>query len=378
MRKSLILGAVAAASLAGVVVPGTAGAASQSSQLQSADSGGKIHARYSAIPYQGTSAQLRRATNGVQMFSHSVVSGGKTFTYRQVGKDPFVKQSVPTSKIQVKVIPLRMQFDNRLFDPTAATCSPGGSPASLLAKSPLEQTRAYTVGGTAVGTDQYTGFARRAEYFTQVSPSGLNPGYHLNLTFTQLATKTVKVNGPSATGCSNFGDVFIDGFDDYIRNTLIPSYGTQITAKTFPLVLITNVVMSDSGGGCCILGYHSAYSHNGTQTYGVAEFDTSKSFTGVKDISALSHEIAEWMDDPLVNNATPRWGHIGQVSGCQANLENGDPLSGTVVPISMNGFTYHPQELAFSSWFYPGSTNTGVNGWFSTNGKFRSAAAHCT
>ena len=65
------------------------------------------------------------------------------------------------------------------------------------------------------------------------------------------------------------------------------------------------------------------------------------------------------MDDPLVNNATPPWGHIGQVSGCQANLENGDPLSGTIIPISMNGFTFHPQELAFSSWFYPGSPNPG-------------------
>jgi len=310
------------------------------------------------------------------LFSHSVVSGGRTFTYRQVGKDPFVKQSVPTSTVAVKVIPLKVKFTNRTFDPTSTACSPGGSPAALLTKSPLEKTRAYTVGGTAVGTDQYTGFARRAEYFSQVKTGGLNPGYHLNLGFTQLAPATATVSGSISTSCSTFAQITFSSMDSFIRNTLIPSYGSQITANTFPLVLLTNVVLTS--GGCCILGYHSAYSHGGTQTYGVGEFDTSGRFTGVKDISALSHEIAEWMDDPLVNNATPPWGHIGQVSGCQANLENGDPLSGTIVPISMNGFTYHPQELAFSSWFYPGSPNPGLNGKFSTNGKFTTAAAHCT
>jgi len=376
MHRSLILGAAAAACLAGVVVPGTAGASQSSHQLERAASTGKVQARYTAIPYQGTTAQLRRATAGVPLFSHTVVSGGKSFTYRQVGKDPFVKQSSPTSTVAVKVIPLKVKFSNRTFDPTSTSCSTGGSPAALLANSPLEKTRAYTVGGTAVGTDQYTGFDRRAEYFSQVKSSGLNPGYHLNLSFTQLAPATATVTGSISTSCSAFAQITFSSMDSFIRNTLIPSYGAQITANTFPLVLLTNVVLTS--GGCCILGYHSAYSHNGTQTYGVGEFDTNKQFTGVRDISALSHELAEWMDDPLVNNATPPWGHIGQVSGCQSNLENGDPLSGTIVPITMNGFTYHPQELAFSSWFYPGSTNTGVNGWFSSNGKFRSAAAHCT
>jgi hypothetical protein len=57
------------------------------------------------------------------------------------------------------------------------------------------------------------------------------------------------------------------------------------------------------------------------------------------------------MDDPLVNNATPAWGNIGQVTGCQSNLEVGDPLTGTAFTATLNGFTYHPQELVFFSWF---------------------------
>jgi hypothetical protein len=44
---------------------------------------------------------------------------------------------------------------------------------------------------------------------------------------------------------------------------------------------------------------------------------------------------------------------LGQVLGCQSNLEVGDPLSGTDAPpiVMPNHFTYHLQELAFFSWF---------------------------
>src|SRR4051794_18724500 len=119
MRKSLVLGAVAAASLAGVVVPGTAGA-TQGSHITSGSTNSRLHARYTAIPYQGSKARLQRATTSVPTFAHTLVSGGRSFTYRQVGKDPFVKQSVPTSTVPVKVIPIRVimqSFGNKTFDP---------------------------------------------------------------------------------------------------------------------------------------------------------------------------------------------------------------------------------------------------------------------
>jgi hypothetical protein len=106
-------------------------------------------------------------------------------------------------------------------------------------------------------------------------------------------------------------------------------------------------------------------------------YDASQSF-GSGDISALSHEVAEWMDDPDTVNPTPLWGNIGQVTGCQSNLEVGDPLSGTNISVPMpNSFVYHPQELAFFSWFYRQSPSIGVNGWFSSNGTFKTGAAHC-
>ena len=129
---------------------------------------------------------------------------------------------------------------------------------------------------------------------------------------------------------------------------------------------------------CCVLGYHNAYTaSSGRQTYALAMYDNSRAFTGSSDISALSHEVAEWQNDPYTNNPTPSWGNIGQVSGCQKNLEVGDPLSGTTFTVTSGGFTYHPQELAFFSWFYHQSPSIGVNGWYSDQGTFKTFAAAC-
>ncbi len=101
-----------------------------------------------------------------------------------------------------------------------------------------------------------------------------------------------------------------------------------------------------------------------------------------------SAESMEWVNDPSTVNLTPEWGNIGQVGGCavsgsthtpgQNNLEVGDPLSGTLSPgITMpNGVTYHPQELAFYSWFI-GGPSTGAGGKYSSNGTFSGYAKPC-
>jgi hypothetical protein len=48
-----------------------------------------------------------------------------------------------------------------------------------------------------------------------------------------------------------------------------------------------------------------------------------------------------------------------------------------VKPVTMNGKTYHVQELAFFSWFYHSKPSLGVNGLFSNNGTFTTAAPAC-
>ena len=109
-------------------------------------------------------------------------------------------------------------------------------------------------------------------------------------------------------------------------------------------------------------------------------YDTSGRTAAVRDISAASHEIAEWMNDPLGNNPAPAWGNIGKVSGCQTIFEVGDPLYGTDLPvIRMNDYDYHVQEMAFFSWFFNSDSvlSLGAGGKFSSHGAFQGPSQNC-
>ena len=87
-------------------------------------------------------------------------------------------------------------------------------------------------------------------------------------------------------------------------------------------------------GGRCIGGYHSAEgSTAGAPAYMHFTY-IDKAGTFSQDVSALSHEVGEWADDPYGTNNSP----------CGV-LEVGDPLEGAVnygdYPYTVNGFTYH-------------------------------------
>lgn len=317
----------------------------------------------------------------------STTSG--TYTWQMVGNNPMVAQATQTTTIASPIVPLILKFaDGNTFDPTASSTCSAQAPVSLTLSSPVFGSTAYSPNSTSVGTTQYVDFFQRANFWKYTGPTGINPNYHVLLTGSAAAAITVTV--PSASGttasapCGRLGEMDINWFDSYLQGTIFPKLATAgILPSQFPIFLIANVVMyQTTTTNCCILGYHSAFNNpsfsSAIQTYAVADFDTSGSFGASSDVEPLSHEVAEWMDDPTGNNPTPAWGHTGQVSGCQSNLEVGDPLSGTVQTITMsNAYTYHVQELAFVSWFYKDSPSLGVNGWYSSNGTFKTPAVAC-
>jgi hypothetical protein len=341
----------------------------------------------------------------IPSFNYSVVSpvDGKTYTGTIIGANPATKPG-KVSVVPTVVVPVRLVFQYNattsfIFDPTVADpgCLGAGNNAMKLTElSPIFNNAKFVFGGVTVGNTQYVDAFERANFWGNVSAAG-GANYHTLLGLAPMPTQTVtitsansgnpngsvysipglcgtnttNVNGPGLLGVMNIAAW------DPIAQSLITKLG--ITPNSFVLFLFYNTVMSEGTpttlNNCCILGYHSAV---GSQTYGNSEFEGRNQtlFAGTADTSILSHEIGEWMDDPLVNNATPAWGHIGQVSGCQGNLEVGDPLSGTLLPpVKMpNGFSYHLQELAFFDWFFRISPSIGVNGWFSDEGTFLTGA----
>jgi hypothetical protein len=232
-----------------------------------------------------------------------------------------------------------------------------------------------------VGKTQYTDAFQRANFWANVSTT--SPKYHVLLSKTGQ-TAAVKVVVPPADGsaiagpCAPIGVVDIFWFDGVVVPSLLTHFA-HIKPNVFPIFLNYNVLMTEVGT-CCILGYHNAVAtSNGIQTYADTAFTDPGIFSpDIEDVEVLGHEVAEWMDDPLVNNPTPPWGNIGQVPGCQSNLEDADALTGTTfTETGSNHFTYHLQDLTFLSFFSRVTPSTSVNGWYSFIGTFTNASKAC-
>jgi hypothetical protein len=352
-----------------------------------------------ALPYADApapSASVLNAAGAMPTWAGSIVSpiDGKRYSYRMVGTSPLVPESLGNRSrtVPTDVIPVRFTFadSGHVFDPTAPdpAClpSPTASADSLTLASPIFSPHWYAPGGTPVGFTQYTDAFQRANFAQYVLGAGaINPGYHVTLQ--ALNDPVISVSVPAglgetvAEGCGGAtGLLNLTAWTVFVDTTLLPSLQSTVGPSHFPIFLLYNVVMYEDGNpnDCCVLGFHSLFPSAGLlqpwQTYATADYDSSGLYSNVSDVSILSHEVGEWMDDPYGLNPTPSWGHVGQVGGCQRNLEVGDPLTGsTLLPVTTSaGTTYHLQELAFLSWFYRQSPSIGVNGWYSFNGTFTS------
>lgn len=351
-----------------------------------------LKALYDVGVHPGITAAQARASalagTTVPEYTASVTVGGTKYTYSIVGKNPAVKHTNPATTVHAEIVPLIMKFTNGdTWNPTKIdSCDSGASALTRVQNSPIVKSQSWTWGGTAIGTGQVTDAFQRAEFWKYAQPTGINPGFGVSLAFKTLAPVTITVpvadEATFSIGCGNglLGAANLNWLDPFLQSTVIPSLASKGVGPTnFPIFVLHNFVEYIGNiGQCCVLGYHNIFSTSaGAQTYGLAMYDNSGAFNGSSDISAMSHEVGEWQNDPDTANPTPAWGNIGQVSGCQNNLEVGDPLTGTVYTDTVNGFTYHPQELAFFSWFYHQSPSLGVNGWYSNQGTFTTFAAAC-
>jgi hypothetical protein len=318
---------------------------------------------------------------------------GHTYTGMMVGRSPFANGHRVTT-IPTYVVPVILTFldTGTVFDPTKPDpCAPkGDSVDTVILQSPLFQPASFIMNGVSVGSAQYLDAFQRANFWSKV---GGTP-YHT--VFTSSPTLlTVSVSVGASAGQTQFGTcgpvglLDINQWDAFVQATLIPGLASKGVGPTnFPQMVFDSVALYFNGDPtqCCALGYHNSYLNTGgvVQTYSVNMYDTSGAFGG--DTSVMSHEIAEWMDDPVGGNLVPSWGAEGQVTAgtCQGNLEVGDPLSpGFSTPtnpfsvLGSNGIPYTLQELAFYSWFLGTSPSLGAGGGFSNHGTFLGHAKPC-
>jgi hypothetical protein len=376
--------------LATVLVAAAAMSVMAASGASAARQASKVRPMTTVRALKGTTHRVGPHVPTLQTWSSKVKVSGTTYNYTMVGKNPKKVQTSPSTTVTVPVIPLIIKYAGYTSDPTVVHtgCETKSALDRFVASPIFDSTTTYHMNGVSEGPTQYVDAFQRANFYKFTKPSGKNPGYHVNLSYS--VEPAITVNAPAGSthgsGCSQYGSVEINWFDNYVINTLFPQVEASdgVTPAQFPLFLVRSVVWYISTpANCCVLGYHGAFNNprfgNTLQTYSPTDMELSGAFGGITDTSVAAHEVAEWMDDPTGNNPTPAWGHIGQVSGCQNNLEVGDPLTGTNIPlVTLGGFSYHLQELAFFSWFYHQSPSWGAGGKYSDNGTFTTFAATCT
>ena len=292
------------------------------------------------------------AAPSLPTWSSSFVAQSQTWNFTMVGADPASSNS--TTTIPSFIIPVKLVYGptngNASFDPKR-TLSNGQTLIQNVMASPIFASGIdFVQGGVDLGTTQYADAFQRGNFWADVLS---NPGYHLLLAKPTLLPE-ITLSVPAADGmvASEFGvtvglaDMF--WFDAKLQKAV--NHYTEIQPNAFPIFITYDVYLTEFGA-CCIGGYHSAITPS-HQTYAYATYVDQ---TGVfsEDTSALSHETAEWMDDPFVTNNSP----CGLV-------EVGDPLDAHDYAYALGGFTYHLQDLVFLSW-YSGDSSQTVNGWFS-------------
>jgi hypothetical protein len=337
------------------------------------------------IDRAGNAAALQASQVGatLPLASYSVVaSDGRTYTGTLVGTSPFDGSGMSTT-VNTPIIPVVVSVSlgglPYVSDPTAPDpCLSAGADTDFVLNSPIFNPTDYVINGQDVGTTQYIDGFQRASFWSFVGGTEYHVLLQPNLTNGQtFNTFTQGFYDPMPScGGTTYNLFFeINEFDSWVRNVAMPAVGANPTQ--FPILLLQNVSLYVNFiQNCCVLGYHNAV--GGTmQTYSPANLDTAGYFQIAAETAALSHEVGEWANDPLINNLTPLWGNIGQVVGCQNNLEVGDPLSGTLFPtVTINGTDYHMQELAHFDWFF-GTPSNAAGGLYSNNGTFTTPAAPC-
>lgn len=321
---------------------------------------------------------------------------GNVFPFVMIGNDPLVGG---TTTIPVAMTEVSLQLLNA--DGTTFALVPYAPFSTLTTHSPNFANAFYD--SSTVGT-QFGDAVQRAEFFNTAKTSWHTklgaPAIVNNVTITVPKTVQVQLgDGSIITATAYFSGTAPDGstfvlmldllfnafFDNQVVNDInAGNFPTNaINYELFPNTFLYSLNQANptTPGSCCVLGFHTYFFESGVtpQPRWVTIFASYISAglfgAGFQDITGLSHETAESLNDPFINNATPSWQFPGQPANstqCQGNLETGDPvevLATATVPINLKVsgkvVTFHPQTEALLQWFEMGASSNAIDGAFS-------------
>ena len=294
----------------------------------------------------------------LRTFNGSFSSGGTTFPYTMVGTAP--TGAATTSTIPNSITPLALRFG-------ASTL---GVPAANLTK--VTTSGMYANKAFPGGTGQYGDVFMRTQFWTQLNGGAKN--WHVKLAAPNVRP-TLTLTVPAGSGRTLVLRGVTTGFADvnWLDNA-IQGYISAPAPTILTQLLTNNIVLCDGApladlSNCGIGGYHSlATNAAGRHTYSYQSYLNQLIFQDptFANISVMTHELAEWLADPYVNNRTPNWiSAIAPQYGCNGFLEVGDPVVGRGMTIG--GLFY--QDEVYLSWFArqsPSQARLGRYTWFNS------------
>lgn len=332
---------------------------------------------YASRPLRGVSASTVARTPGTKpvvtipywsgSFQFSArKSKLKNYDYTMVGTNPAAGSA--STSIPVNIIPISVSFANGMrLD--------GSTRVQSVIASPIFQSFDSQTGFT-----QYADAVYRASFHKIVEDSSQN--WHVLLGQPAvMATQYITVppdKGFAFTGSHSGAAVGLTEIDWFTRRLQALVTNLNPDPRALTIFLTENTFMFvGNPGKCCIVGFHTgevSQEANAThiKTFVWASYNDAKIFDApLQDITALSHEVAEWYSDPFLSNVVPAWAQPG-TSSCSANiLEVGDPIEAfhqLSFAVMLDGTIYHPQDAVLFSWFARQSPSTGFKGRYSYRG----------
>jgi hypothetical protein len=287
--------------------------------------------------------------------------GADKLPFHMVGANPV---GGGTTTIPTVLVPLKFVFSTGEVLDASQVIDP-------VVNSPIFQKTSFQSGNIDLGVTQYGDALMRAQFWNL--PGFSRDRYHVLVGTPIIApTVTVPIDVSKGEGfVSTFGGDpagFVDGIllDDVLQQ-LLASY----TPDVLPIFWGRDILVEFGGG--LAFGYHTAVrSDPSSQTYIFTGYTEHSMYAATHiDMVTLSHEVAEWMNDPFPvlsgtdlsasNFAPPA---IEPSLGLNYLLEVGDPLNEYFAKV-LNGTTYDVQDVVNPWWYLHTVPSPGANGWYS-------------
>jgi hypothetical protein len=297
----------------------------------------------------------------VPHFSGSFAFGGRDFPFTMVGDKP---QSGHSTTIRTQLIAVTLFFDGYVDS--------AGEPIVLSPAPILPQVQASPNFRNAVyqtGITQFADAVQRAQFYRIMGPDWhtlLGTPEVLKPVVIEVPRGSAKVYRNRSTGAV-YALVDTAFFISHL-NTIVQL--EELHPDALAVVLTANVFLTPELDvkRCCILGFHTAFDAGEAENTHLIQtlvwaswLDPGILSGNVADVTPLSHEISEWMNNPFDSNLVPAWQSPGSPGVCQSSLETADPvaaLPNAGYPVMIDGVTFHPQTQVLLPWFTRGPSDT--------------------